>query len=295
LKEKLIEKNGGNPERTVKHQQFCDEIELDLDAVDFYKKYKPTGTEIKPEKQRQLVNEASILNAIAKRFKAHLKTQASSSKTSEFWQNAVNILPGIKDKWNHRLPSTDKNLKRKLFEYQNDSYKALLNGNYGNQNTMIVNENIENLLKYIFTQSWKPNYEDVHRDYSDFVSGVKILVNSETGEIFNPRDYKPISVSTVRYYMRKWSNAVGTEKKRSGSKIKFNEKHRSYADLIVDYAGSIISMDDRDMPFKLAGTNKRVVGYFSADACSGAIVGWAFAKPKMHENDPHGKGMNLIT
>lgn len=49
-------------------------------------------------------------------------------------------------------------------------------------------------------QSWKPNYIEVHRDYMDFVSGVKLLVNQETGEVYNPRDYEPISESTVRAY-----------------------------------------------------------------------------------------------
>jgi len=49
-REKLIEQNGGDPERTVKHQAFCDEIEIDMDAVAFYSNYKPAGEEIKKQK-----------------------------------------------------------------------------------------------------------------------------------------------------------------------------------------------------------------------------------------------------
>ena len=293
-REKLIELNGGSPEKTVRHQAFCDEIELDMDAVAFYAGYKPAGEEIKKERQRQYANEASILNAIAKRFKTHLKRQSSGSKTSEFWQNACRVLPGIKGEWPHKLPTTEKNLKKKFTRYMEEGYHSLVNGNYGNQYTRKVNENLEELLKYIFVQSWKPNYIELHQDYMKFINGVKILVNQETGEVYNPRDYEPISPSTVRSYMSKWSNAVGTEKKRSNSRIGYNAKHRSYASLKVDYAGALLSMDDRDMPFKLRGTNKRVVGYFTADACSTAIVGWAFARPKMREDDPHGKGLNLI-
>lgn len=293
-REKLIEQNGGDPEKTAKHQAFCDEIEMDMDAVAFYSNYKPAGEEIKKDRQRQYVNEASILNAIAKRLKLHLKKQSSGTKSSIFWQNACKVLPGIKGVWPHKLPTTEKNLKRKFEKYQEDGYRSLVNGNYGNQNTRIVNEHLEELLKCIYTQSWNPNYVEVHRDYMAFVSGVKLLVSEETGEVYNPKDYEPISASSVRTYMRKWSNSVGTQKKRSNSRIGYNAKHRSYANLKVDYAGALLSMDDRDMPFKLQGTRKRVVGYFTADACSTAIIGWAFARPKMREDDSNGKGLNLI-
>lgn len=293
-REELIKLNGGSPEKTVKHQQFAEEIQLDMDAVSFYQNYKANGSPIKKERQRQLANEASILNAIAMKLKAHLKRQGSGSNQTEFWRNATKVLPGIKTEWPHKLPISEKFLKKKFFAYTEDGYRALVNGNYGNQNTRKVNENLESLLRFIFTQSWKPNCEDVWLDYTKFINGVKILVNETTGEIYSPNDYEPISVSTVRNYMRKWSNAVGTEKKRSNSKIGYNAKHRSYADLVVDKSGAIVSMDDRDMPFRLKGTTKRVVGYFTADACSGAIVGWAFARPKMREDDPHGKGIKLI-
>jgi hypothetical protein len=295
-KEELIKLNGGSPEKTVKHQQFADEIQLDMDAVSFYQNYKMNGSPVKPEKQRQLANEASILNAIAMKLKAHLKRQSSGSSQAEFWKNAAKVLPGIKTEWPHKLPISEKFLKKKFFAYvdENGGYRSLINGNYGNQNTRKVNENLESLLRFIFAQSWKPNHEDVYKDYMKFINGVKILVNENTAEIYNPNDYEPISVSTVRSYMKKWSNAIGTEKKRSNSRIGYNAKHRSYADLIVDKSGSILSMDDRDMPFRLKGTTKRVVGYFTSDACSGAIIGWAFARPKMRDNDPHGKGINLV-
>lgn len=293
-REKLIKLNGGDPAKTVKHQMFCNEIVLDMDAVAFFENYRPAGEKIDDNRQRQHANEASILNAIAKRLKAHLKRQSSGSKIGEFWRNACNVLPGIKSEWPHKLPTTEKNLRKKFDRYMEDGYRSLVNGNYGNQHTRKVNEHLEELLKFIYTQSWKPNYMEVHQDYMAFVSGVKILVNQETGEVYSPRDYEPISVSTVRAYMNKWSNAVGTQKKRSNSRIGYNAKHRAYASLKVDYAGALLSMDDRDMPFKLQGTNKRVVGYFTADACSTAIIGWAFARPKMRDDDPHGKGMNLI-
>jgi hypothetical protein len=293
-REELIKLNEGNPEKTVKNQQFSNEIELDMDAVHFYETYKMNGASIKTEKRRILANEASILNAILIRYKKHLKRQGSGSSKTEFWRNAVSVLPGIKTEWPHKLPTTEKNFKKKFFAYQEDGYRALCNGNYGNQRTRKVNENLESLLRFIFTQIFNPNYEDVWKDYTAFIIGVKILVNESTGEIYNPNEYEPISASTVRSYMRKWSSAVGTEKKRSGSRIGYNKKHRSFADLVVDKAGSILSMDDRDLPFKLKGTNKRVVGYFSADVCSGAIIGWAFARPKMRDDDSNGKGMKLI-
>ena len=89
---------------------------------------------------------------------------------------ACKVLPGIKGVWSHKLPTTEKNLKRKFEKYQEDGYRSLVNGNYGNQNTRIVNEHLEELLKCIYTQSWNPNYVEVHRDYMAFVSGVKLLV-----------------------------------------------------------------------------------------------------------------------
>lgn len=284
----------GVPEKPDSVTQFIKEISLDMDAVHFYSIYKVNGSAIKKENQRRLVNEASILNTLKIKFKNHLKRSGTPKGKPAFWENALNVLATIKAEWDHKLPTTAKNLKLKFFAYNEVGYTALCNGNYGNQRTRKVNDNLESLLKYLFTQSWNPNYTDLHEDFADFVKGVKILVNESTGEVYNPADYTPISVSTVRNYMSKWRNAVGTEKKRSNSRINYNKKHRSAASLVVDYAGSILSMDDRDIPLPLKGTKKRVVGYFTADVCSGAIIGWAFARPKMRENDSHGKGMNLI-
>ncbi|NAW52175.1 hypothetical protein GNY06_12585 [Elizabethkingia argentiflava] len=293
-REALIKKNGGIPHRTLKNKLFADEISLDMDAVSFYQNYRPAGNKIQDKKQRQLANEASILNTIACKYKAHLKRQSSGNKISEFWRNPVTVLPGIKAEWPHKLPLTERNLKLKFIAYQENGYRALVNAHYGNQKTRKVNQHLEALLKHLYTQSWKPNYEEVWDGYNKFITGVKILVNATTGEIYNPKDYEPISVSTVRSYMRAWRNASGTEKTRSRSKIGYNAKNRSYADLRVDHAGAIISMDDRELPFRLKGTHKRVVGYFTADVASGAIIGWAFARPKMRYGDPHGKGLALI-
>lgn len=92
-REKIIKLNGGNPEKTTKSQMFSEEIELDMEAVAFYSNYKPAGEEIKKDRQRQYANEASILNAISKRLKLHLKRQSSGAKQGIFWQNACEVLP----------------------------------------------------------------------------------------------------------------------------------------------------------------------------------------------------------
>lgn len=285
----------GIPDSKEISKQFADEISLDVDALHFYRTYKINGSNIKKENQKRLVNEASILNALQKKFKSHLNRSGTPNGKPAFWENALKALEGIKEGyWEHKLPTTSKNLRLKLFAYCEDGYRTLCNGNYGNQRTRKVNDNLENLLKYLFAQKWNPNYAELHKDYTDFVEKKSFLVNESTGEIYNPAHYEPISVSTVRNYLSSWRNAVGTEKLRSNSRIAYNKKHRSAASLIVDYAGSILSMDDRDIPLPLSGTPKRVVGYFTADACSEAIIGYAFARPKKQDRDKHGKGLNLI-
>ncbi len=290
----LIEQYG-DPDEAAKWQSVADMVTADMAAIKFYTDFRLADSNELPKKNQRLYsNEASIFNAFEILMKKTLKHQSSGATLTGFWTMCSNALEGLQLEWPHKLPKTEKRLREKYEKYKEQGYRALISEKFGNQNTRIVNEHLESLLLNIYMQTWKPNYKKVHAGYMEFLHGEKGIVNKETGEIYDRNNYEPISESTVRNYMTKWSNAVGTHKKRSGSRIGYNSKYRSYADTVTDYAGTIISMDDRDLPWKMHN-GKRPVAYLTLDVASKCFIGWAFAKPKTREDDNvNGKGMRLV-
>lgn len=288
-------KKYGDPDEAAKWQSVADMVTADMEAIRYYADFRLADSNELPKKNQKLYsNEASIFNAFEILMKKTLKHQSSGATLSGFWTMCSSALEGLQLEWPHKLPKTEKRLREKYEKYKEQGYRALISDKFGNQNTRVVNEHIESLLRNIYIQTWKPNYKKVHAGYIEFLQGKKGLVNKETGEIYDRNNYEPISESTVRNYMTKWSNAVGTHKKRSGSRIGYNSKYRSYADTVTDYAGTIISMDDRDLPWKMHN-GKRPVAYLTLDVASKCFIGWAFAKPKTRDDDNvNGKGMRLV-
>lgn len=281
------------PEQVAETNAFNEFIVEDTEAIAYFTQIQKTQPRMEAKHVTRHSNEAAILNGFRKKYEGILKYSSRGATTRGFWKKAVSVLEGLNQHWPHKLPSSEKRLKDKYERYLEYGYKSLLKG-WDNANSRVVNEEIEALLNSIYCRYFKPNPVQVLKDYNLFLEGKIDIVSGKTGEIYDRAAYEPVSESTVRNYLMKWENQVVTHSKRSNNRLQFGQKNRAYASLTVDYSGSILSLDDRDLPWKMHN-GKRVVAYLAADACSECFVGWAFSKPATRENDTvHGKNVNLI-
>lgn len=291
---KVIYATFPNPKKVAETNAFSEFITEDTEAVAFFNNYRTAaGKGLKAKHITRHCNEAAILNGFKRKIEGILKHTSRGATTRGFWTKAVNVLDGLQTQWPHKLPNTEKRLKEKYERYQQHGCRSLLKG-WDNQNSRVVNAEIELLLNSIYCQYFKPNHVQVLNDYQAFLDGKKELVNKITGEIFDRTEYEPVSESTVRNYLTKWQNQVVTHSRRSNNRIQFGAKNRAYASLVTDFAGSILSLDDRDLPWKLHN-GKRAIAYIAADVASECFVGWAFSKPAQREDDQvYGKNLRLV-
>jgi hypothetical protein len=98
--------------------------------------------------------------------------------------------------------------------------------------------------------------------------------------MYEPKDFKPLAKRTVTGYLSKWENRIGTYAARSGDRQKLQEQFKPHHQMdLPEYAGSLISIDDRQPPFAYA-KGKRVWFYVGYDVASYAMIAWVYGKSK---------------
>ena len=105
-----------------------------------------------------------------------------------------------------------KSIKR----YLNEDYGSLIHGNIGNDGARVVSVKMERLFQAIYRNNKKPFVNEVHSLYLEFVSGTKELIDKETGEVYNPEEFRhkgralEVSESTIREYLKDPVNYTST-------------------------------------------------------------------------------------
>ncbi len=112
------------------------------------------------------------------------------------------------------------------------------------------------------------------------MSGYVEIINSKTGEMYEPKDFKPLKPRTIRHFLAQWDNKIGNYAKRSGDRQKLMQTFVPYESLEQPYyAGEMISIDDRQPPFWY-DKGSRMWWYLGIDLGSEAITAWAYGKTK---------------
>jgi hypothetical protein len=257
-----------------------DLIQPDNAAIHYFARIKKAnGRALEFEKQQIYCTNAIILNACLAYVKLNFRM-----KTMKVWEKLsgyVNELEGLK----YDLPATPKSLRRKFDQYMEQGYKAICHGGLQNENSRKVDENLENLILSIYAMKNKPFATSVADLYLQFLGGAIQVVDMKTGELYDPKEFfkdgKPITVSesTVWNYLNDPKNRILVDKFRSGS-LEFNNTHRPHHHRHKpQYSLSKISLDDRDLPRKMAD-GKRVKAYYAYDVTSGAVIGASYSRDK---------------
>lgn len=263
---------------------------VDGEAVKFYTNFKfDDGTYLDSDFQERYIINASVLKAVIALRSAReneRRTKGNFSGAGIFQsllsdaQDFNNVLEK-KYKVRHTLPAGEKQFKKLLKDFETNGCSGIISGRHKNANRRKVDDITIELLNNLFAgQPTKPTATEVHRQYEAFLMGYLEVINNETSEIYSPSDFKTLSATTVTNYIAQWSNKIGTYAKRSGDRQKFMQQFKPYHSLDKPkYAGSIISIDDRQPPFKMADGN-RVWFYNGIDLGSEAFTCWVYGKSK---------------
>lgn len=281
---KLIEVFG-EPTKRAKQSLFEKYFELDSMAVYFYANYRlKNGVGLPPETQDEYALNASVLNLIDDMFNRRKEfRQLMKGTVKEVWEITANDAELFRRIKPHTLP-TGRRLRDKLNEYTRGglrNYEVLIHKNWCNVSALKLDDDTMGLLDNMFaTQDQKPTATEVARQYGAFKAGYIEIINNETGECYDPNDFSDIGEGTIRKWLAKWSSKIATHHKRGGDRQKLINLFKPYHSLMQPkYAGSIISIDDRQPPFEYA-KGKRLWFYNAIDLGSEAFTCWVHGKDK---------------
>jgi hypothetical protein len=252
-------------------------VEIDTAARDFYLNFRtPEGFELEPKRIEEYTNQASILNGLKKGLQKQQAARAKAGKRikmGEFWQNAVDWYLEQIETYPCKAIGNARSLERVFRSYIKEGYQSLIHGNQGNDAARKVSANMERLLMAIWRTNDKPFVNVVHERYLEFVSGSRLIHDTETGEEFNPKDFRykgramEVSVATVWNYLKDVVNETAVYADRNGNFDYTNKKRPKQKRKLGQYSLSKISMDDVALSRK--SNRGWVYKYIAVDVLSG--------------------------
>lgn len=278
----LIEKFG-EPSKQTKQSWFEKHYQRDTVAFEYFLKYKLQSGHTLPDTViDEYTNNASVLNTVAKVYSNRYALRRSlRGQVADIWGIVSAECNRFKDIQPHTLPMNAASLRRKLSLYKKEGYQSLIHKNYCNIHARKVDGDVMALLNSMFaSQSHKPTATEISRQYDGFLAGYVEVINNVTGELYDPSTFKKLSNTTITNYLSKWINKVGTHTLRSGDRQKWIGRFVPYHSMEAPkYSGSIISIDDRQPPFKMPN-DKRPWFYNGVDLASLAITTWVHGTSK---------------
>lgn len=272
----------------------------DGEARNFYSSYRFEDLSfLKTEHQEQYTVNASVLKAIillrqartierlnkggsVRGRKAQPERTELKPVSVTLWADALSFNEALQAKFSyqHTLPASEKHFKRVLNAFETQGYEALISKKHRNQNRRKVTTDIYQLLESLFAGTkLKPTLIDVYRKYEAFLNGDIELITSD-GEVLQQGDYKKLSERTVATYLNKWQSKIATHAKRSANRQEYMGQFTPYHSMHKGkYASSIISVDDRQPPFKTP-EGKRVWFYMAKDLASDVFTCWVHGESK---------------
>lgn len=282
IKERIVEKYG-NVKEANRRNKIMELIEPDFKASTFFANYQfDDGNGIKAERQREYNANAMVLNAITRFVNdTSSRQKALGNRNTRLWEvvcEAVNTLD--EKQYPHTLPTNATRLREKYKNYHDHGYLQLIHKGTGNNNARRVNEDVKWLIISIYCMKNLPFSKWVYDDYLAFLAGKKVIVDGESGEMFNREDffddskgcYLTISQGTVWNILHDPANSLVIDRLRNNridhitQKTPYNHRHSP------DYSLSKISADDRTFSRKTED-GKRFNAYVIFDVLSDCVLG----------------------
>lgn len=260
--------------------------EIDQAAVVFFHDKEKTGVDLKPEKIKEYVANASVLNTCIK-LHNNAKIYQKLAGEKYDWGEMAAAVDSLRAQFGHTLPTSMLRFRKKVAMYKRNGYACLISGKFGNQSARKVDYKTERLILGIAVLPNKPYNTNVAEMYNQFVCGELDVYDPETGELFNPDDFtdkngepQVLSEATINNYLNKPKNRVLIEHALASWTTFMHEQMPHVHRHAPEFSFSKISFDDRDLPRKLKDTKARPKAYYAYDVASQCVVGFAYNRNK---------------
>lgn len=285
---KRVQQKYGDMKSEILRHWFFAHWEIDDEARTYYSRKSITlGGNFDLDKQQECVLNASALKAVLRLMDDVQMNRAVRQGGRVCWEEMAGAINFYQAEFGHTLPTSVNRFRKKVVEFKEQGYDALISKKFGNQNTRVVNVQIERLLVSIAARMNKPWNTEVCKMYNQFVRGELEMFNPETGEVYNPADYtdkkgNPIelSPSTVQYYLTLPKNMALIDKQHMSWTTFMHEQSPHLHRHAPEFSFSKISFDDRDLPRKLKDSKQRPKAYYAYDVASQCVVGFAYSRKK---------------
>ena len=238
------------------------------------------------EHVREYVTNASVLNACIKLYNNASAINRTMGLKYD-WDMMTQAVEGYRMKTGHTLPGSMLRFRRKVNEYQQEGYGCLISGKFGNQASRKVDYRTMRLIWSIASLPNQPYNTSVWEMYNMFVCGELDVWDPATGEAYDPAAWTDkagsplaLSESTVDNYLNRPDGRLFIAKWRNSYTTFMHEQMPHVHRHAPEFSLSKISLDDRDLPRKLADSKARPKAYYAYDVASQAVVGYAYNRRK---------------
>jgi len=296
LRDKVDQRLGGDAVHVATLRKwFSDHYRRDRGAMEYYpKRLRELNLSLPLERIAQLTEEytvnASVLMAV-KNLQADIRLlkRVMGGKKTIRWEQLASAISYYRQEVGHTLPQSAARFRKALREFDERGYESLISKKFGNQQTRKVDRDTLYLLLALDNDDMRPYNSTVAERYNRFVEGELTVYNPETGELYDPTPYKPLSETTVANYLSTPEAKALRGKVHDdyqtwrGKNQPFVLRKRPTMSL------SKISLDDRDLKLKVNWREQGVSEvvslkiYVAYDLASQAIIGYAFSGKKRHD------------
>lgn len=271
--------------------RLIDVLKPDRAAADFFSLFrKPDGSSLDPEEQLRYRTDAEIFNAVQDRkgyFTAYRGSTGHRISLGEFFDKikiAIDELPKAYQT-NHR-DKHPRTIRRRFNSYLKEGYGVLIHGNVGQATFQKRTPVIDRLVLSLYCDKKNPYAKTVWEDYNRFLNGQIDVVDTQTGALFDRKDFMDeneeliyLSEGTIWNIVREPEYQPVIAKYRMGQLEYISTVRPSHDRSAPEHSLSKISTDDRDLPRKMHN-GKRVKAYYVYDVLSGAVIGASYSKTK---------------
>lgn len=277
----------GDMSSNILRDWFGQHYIIDVKAREFYTRFRfPDGSALPPEHINEYTINASVIQAVLAVMNDTKVMRQSMQNSKINWSEMVGAISFYQAEFGHTLPLSPARFQKKVNEFRSAGYESLISKKFKNQNTRKVSYPIERLILSLDSQPTRPYNTTVAEMYNMFVCGELTVFDPETGEIFDPENFKDkkgnplvLSEATIANYLNNPKNKA-LRAKLHDSQWDFNNEYRPHhLRHSPFFAFSKITMDDRDLPRKMHN-GQRVKAYYVYDVASGCVIGYAYNRLK---------------
>lgn len=296
LRDKVDQRIGSDAAHVaVLRKWFSDHYRRDRGAMEYYpKRLRELNLSLPLERIAQLTEEytvnASVLMAV-KNLQADMRLlkRVMGGKKTIRWEQLASAIGYYRQEVGHTLPQSAARFRKAMREFDERGYESLISKKFGNQQTRKVDRDTLYLLLALDNDDMRPYNSTVAERYNRFVAGELTVYNPETGELYDPTPYKPLSETTVANYLST-PEAKALRGKVHDDYQTWRGKHQPYVmRKRPTMSLSKISLDDRDLKIKVNWREQGISEtvslkiYVAYDLASQAIIGYAFSGKKRHD------------